>query len=192
MSIFAKLYLCPLIYERVSHSRVTCDSTRHSFTPPSWPLQLTTWTPRCKSQDIPFFPPKIIPIRKNKQLENSSREEASEGAQKDDSDWVRLQSNDGFSYLVRKKVAQTSGTIRTMLDPSGGYAEANSNICSINERYVLCTAWPTELNGFRGIIVEKLVEYMSFKAHYENVGSKEEIPIRDLLERIPPEIVLEL
>lgn len=42
--------------------------------------------------------------------------------------------------------------------------------------------------------MEKLVEYMGFKAHYESVpaGSKEEIPVNDFMERIPPEIVLEL
>jgi transcription elongation factor B subunit 1 len=45
---------------------------------------------------------------------------------------------------------------------------------------------------YRGIIVEKLVEYMGFKAHYESVGSKEEIPVNDFMDRIPPEIVLEL
>jgi len=40
--------------------------------------------------------------------------------------------------------------------------------------------------------VEKLIEYMSFKTHYDSVGSKEEIPVNDFMERIPPEIVLEL
>lgn len=44
----------------------------------------------------------------------------------------------------------------------------------------------------RGIIVEKLLEYMAFKAHYETVGPKEEIPIHEFMERLPPEIVLEL
>jgi transcription elongation factor B subunit 1 len=44
----------------------------------------------------------------------------------------------------------------------------------------------------RGIIVEKLLEYMAFKAHYETVGPKEEIPVNEFMERLPPEIVLEL
>lgn len=35
------------------------------------------------------------------------------------SEWVRLQSLDGFSYLVKRKVAETSGTIRNMLDSTG-------------------------------------------------------------------------
>ena len=36
------------------------------------------------------------------------------------------------------------------------------------------------------------MEYMSFKAHYESVGPKEDVPVKEFLERIPPEIVLEL
>ncbi|KAF8910675.1 BTB/POZ protein [Gymnopilus junonius] len=93
------------------------------------------------------------------------------------SEWVRLQSSDGHSYLVKRKVAQASGTIRNMLDPESGYSEALSKICSINER---------------GIILEKLVEYMSFKSHYESINTKEEIPVQEFMERIPPELVLEL
>lgn len=40
--------------------------------------------------------------------------------------------------------------------------------------------------------MQKMLEYMSFKAYYENVGPKEEVPIQEFMERIPPEIVLEL
>ncbi|TEB19126.1 POZ domain-containing protein, partial [Coprinellus micaceus] len=97
-----------------------------------------------------------------------------------ENDWVGLESNDGFSYLVRRKVAQTSGTMRAMLDPNGGYAEAQTKLCNINERHAF------------GIVTEKLVEYMCFKAHYQNVGPKEDIPVQEMQERIPPEIVLEV
>jgi transcription elongation factor B subunit 1 len=45
---------------------------------------------------------------------------------------------------------------------------------------------------FRGIVTEKLVEYMCFKSHYQNVGPKEDIPVQEMQERIPPEIVLEV
>lgn len=41
-------------------------------------------------------------------------------------------------------------------------------------------------------IVEKVCEYMSFKAHYEGAGSKDDIPINEFTERLPPEIALEL
>jgi len=33
-----------------------------------------------------------------------------------DSDWVRIMSNDGFSFMVKRKVANTSGTLKSMLD----------------------------------------------------------------------------
>lgn len=44
----------------------------------------------------------------------------------------------------------------------------------------------------RAIIAEKLIEYMSFKSHYETVGPKEDIPLHEYMERLPREIVLEL
>jgi hypothetical protein len=33
-----------------------------------------------------------------------------------DSDWVMVTSTDGFSFMVRRKVANISGTMRNMLD----------------------------------------------------------------------------
>ena len=45
---------------------------------------------------------------------------------------------------------------------------------------------------YRGIVTEKLVEYMCFKSHYQTVGPKEDIPVQEMQERIPPEIVLEV
>jgi len=110
-------------------------------------------------------------------LPDTSNRTSDQKGSADDADWVRLQSVDGFSYLVRRKVSQASGTIRNMLDPTGGYAEANSLICEIRER---------------GMIVEKLVEYMCFKTYYDNVGRKEEIPVNEMIERLPPELALEI
>ena len=40
--------------------------------------------------------------------------------------------------------------------------------------------------------MQKMIEYMLFRAHFENAGAKEEVPIHEILERIQPEIVLEL
>lgn len=42
------------------------------------------------------------------------------------------------------------------------------------------------------VLVEKICEYMSFKAQYEAGGPKEEVPLNEFTERIPPEIALEL
>lgn len=33
---------------------------------------------------------------------------------------------------------------------------------------------------------------MAFRAHYETVGPKEDIPVHEFMDRLPPEIVLEL
>jgi transcription elongation factor B subunit 1 len=35
--------------------------------------------------------------------------------QKADDDWVRLTSTDGFSFMVKRKVATASGTLKSML-----------------------------------------------------------------------------
>jgi len=44
----------------------------------------------------------------------------------------------------------------------------------------------------RAAVVERLCEYMVFRSSYENAGPKEDIPVQDLIERIPPEVALEL
>ncbi|KIM55363.1 hypothetical protein SCLCIDRAFT_305371 [Scleroderma citrinum Foug A] len=94
-----------------------------------------------------------------------------------DSDWVKLVSSDGYSFLVKRNVATVSGTLKTMLSTDSTFREALANTCSISERAVL---------------VEKICEYMSFKAQYEAGGPKEEVPLNEFTERIPPEIALEL
>ena len=43
-----------------------------------------------------------------------------------------------------------------------------------------------------GAVVEKLCEYMKFRSCYENAGPKEDIPVQDFMDRIPPEVALEL
>ncbi|TRM65180.1 hypothetical protein BD626DRAFT_556357 [Schizophyllum amplum] len=83
-------------------------------------------------------------------------------------DWIRVYSQDGFSFLVKRSV---------LLDSANSYKESRARTCVISER---------------AVIVEKLIDYMSFKAHYMTRSGKEEIPVNEFLERIPPEIVLEL
>ncbi|KAJ3562996.1 hypothetical protein NP233_g9225 [Leucocoprinus birnbaumii] len=97
--------------------------------------------------------------------------------QSSDNDWVRVTSTDGYSFIVKRKVAKASGTMKSMLDTSSSYAEAATKTCP---------------SGQRAIIAEKLVEYMSFKSYYETVGPKEDIPIQEFQDRIPREVVLEL
>ncbi|KAI0635422.1 POZ domain-containing protein [Trametes polyzona] len=90
-------------------------------------------------------------------------------------EWVRLTSNDGYDFLVKRKVAMCSGTLRNSLSEESSFSEALSNTSHTNER---------------AIIVEKLCEYLTYKSLYESAKKNEEIP--DFQERVYPEISLEL
>ena len=109
---------------------------------------------------------------------------------KNPEDWIRLISTDGYSYLVKRKVAVMSGTLRNMLN--NDFAEATANTCPINERCVPILCLPCLLIdcGYRGIIVEKLCEYLQYKYTYESAAPRQDGP--DFTERIPAEIALEL
>ncbi|KDQ11543.1 hypothetical protein BOTBODRAFT_35215 [Botryobasidium botryosum FD-172 SS1] len=89
--------------------------------------------------------------------------------------WVRINSVDGFSYLVQRNVALGSGTLKGMLSTDSNFMEATNNTCSLQER---------------GAVVEKAVEYLAYKAQYANAPQSVDIP--DFTERIPPELALEL
>ncbi|KAG6334526.1 hypothetical protein ID866_4560 [Astraeus odoratus] len=106
-----------------------------------------------------------------------SNETQPSGQTKKNDDWVKLVSSDGYSFLVKRSVAMISGTLRTMLSTDSTFREARASTCPISERAVL---------------VEKVCEYMTFKAQYENAGPKEEIPLHEFTERLPPEVALEL
>ncbi|KAJ8482326.1 hypothetical protein ONZ51_g5427 [Trametes cubensis] len=90
-------------------------------------------------------------------------------------EWVRLTTPDGYEYLIKRKVAMCSGTLRNSLSAESSFSEALSN-----------TSHTTE----RAIIVEKLCEYLTYKSLYESAKKNEEIP--DFQERVYPEISLEL
>ncbi|KAI9451335.1 BTB/POZ protein [Russula earlei] len=90
-------------------------------------------------------------------------------------DWIRVTSRDGFSFIVKRSVVFFSGTLRNMLDERHSFTEAVQKVCPVDER---------------AAVTEKFVEYLTYKATYENVPSNEEIP--DFQERIAPEIALEL
>ncbi|KAF8343060.1 uncharacterized protein EI90DRAFT_2988334 [Cantharellus anzutake] len=95
--------------------------------------------------------------------------------QKEPARWVRIASDDGFSFILERKVAIASPTLAASLNEDSNFAESLSNTCTVPHR---------------GIVVEKVVEYLSFRAQSQNAAENEEIP--DFLERIPPEIALEL
>ncbi|KAI0281768.1 BTB/POZ protein [Russula aff. rugulosa BPL654] len=89
-------------------------------------------------------------------------------------DWIRVTSRDGFSFIVKRNVVFRSGTLRNMLDEHS-FTEAVQKVCPVDER---------------AAVTEKFVEFLAYKATYENAQPNEEIP--DFLERIAPEIALEL
>ncbi|KAF5309705.1 hypothetical protein D9758_016108 [Tetrapyrgos nigripes] len=93
-------------------------------------------------------------------------------------DWIRVVSDDGYSFLIKRKVANMSGTMKSSLDTSSGFSEAETKTYHAHDH--------------RGIIVQKLLEYQAFKSYYVNDATKDEVPVNEFMERIPPEIVLEL
>ncbi|TDL20355.1 POZ domain-containing protein [Rickenella mellea] len=91
------------------------------------------------------------------------------------SDWVRITSVDGFSFMVLRKVAMGSGTLKNMLSSDSNFAEALSGTCPLQER---------------AVVLEKVLEYLAYKNTYEENGSKDDL--EHFEKRVPPEIALEL
>eukprot|EP00699_Malawimonas_sp_californiana_P001321 EC715331.1.p1 GENE.EC715331.1~~EC715331.1.p1 ORF type:complete len:114 (+),score=24.62 EC715331.1:27-344(+) len=85
---------------------------------------------------------------------------------------VKLVSSDGKEFVVEKKAALVSGTIKSMLSSTGGtFAESSGEI-----RF-------QEINGQ---ILEKVIEYFYYKLKYNNATSDvPEFPIQ-------PEIAMSL
>ena len=50
-------------------------------------------------------------------------------------EWVKILSKDGHAFIVPREVAMMSGTLKNMLSKEGGFEEASSNTCQIQERY---------------------------------------------------------
>ncbi|CUA73302.1 hypothetical protein RSOLAG22IIIB_05250 [Rhizoctonia solani] len=89
--------------------------------------------------------------------------------------WVRITSEDGFSFLLDKRAVECSVTLRDMVDDSLGFSEAQSKTISLS---------------YRAAVVEKVVEYLNFRYLYKDTSKPQDIP--DFSKRIPPEIVLEV
>ncbi|EOR03676.1 Elongin-C [Wallemia ichthyophaga EXF-994] len=88
---------------------------------------------------------------------------------------VTLISSDEFSFIIPKPVALKAGMLADMLGEDSAFSESMSNTCNLD---------------IRGVVLEKVCEYLLFKQRYESVDNKETVP--DFQERIPPEIALEL
>ena len=69
-------------------------------------------------------------------------------------DYITLLSNDGYTFIVDKKTAMISQTIRNMLYGGGNYEEANSKTI--------------RLNNIRAPILERIIEYWHYRSQYSD------------------------
>ncbi|KAK6540403.1 hypothetical protein TWF694_009202 [Orbilia ellipsospora] len=90
----------------------------------------------------------------------------------DDQGSLTLISNDGFQFVLPKKTAFASKTIRNMFNKNSGYIEAKENCVKFEE--------------MNAIMLEKVCEYFCYKEKFQ--GVKGQIP--DF--HIRPEMALEL
>ncbi|KDN44265.1 POZ domain-containing protein [Tilletiaria anomala UBC 951] len=92
-------------------------------------------------------------------------------------EWVTLESSDGYQFIVDYNcVTRIGSTIPNMLDMSSGFAEAQ--------------AGKAKFLDVRGVILEKVIEYLCWNMQNSNLGENERMS--DFERRIPPEMVLEL
>ena len=69
-------------------------------------------------------------------------------------DYITLFSNDGYKFIVDKKTAMISQTIRNMLYGGGNYEEATSKTL--------------RLNNIRAPILERIIEYWHYRSQYSD------------------------
>ncbi|KAH6562515.1 hypothetical protein BASA50_003049 [Batrachochytrium salamandrivorans] len=85
---------------------------------------------------------------------------------------VKLISADGFEFVLDRKYAMASGTIKNMLSSPGQFTESLQN--------------EIQFRDIKAIILEKVCRYLYYKVHYANtIQEIPEFPIE-------PEIALEL
>ncbi|WWC70275.1 uncharacterized protein I206_104225 [Kwoniella pini CBS 10737] len=90
-------------------------------------------------------------------------------------DYVLLESSDGYTFVVSRKIAEASGTLKSMLDEEANFEEAKNKTCKIQQR---------------GVILLKVIEYLAYKVQYAEFNA-EDIK-EDFSDRIDPYIALEL
>ncbi|KAG0361558.1 hypothetical protein BG005_007977 [Podila minutissima] len=92
-------------------------------------------------------------------------------AQATESEYVTLESSDGFQFVIHREAAMLSGTVKNMLSSSGQFTETTEGIIHFRD--------------IKAVILEKVCQYWYYKARYLN--SVTEIPHFD----IEPEYALE-
>ncbi|EJT99599.1 POZ domain-containing protein [Dacryopinax primogenitus] len=91
------------------------------------------------------------------------------------SGWVKLISDDGFTFILPEKAAQTSGFFKSTLNSTVGFQESETKV-------IRC--------GERAAVLETVVEYLVFKSEFGDSASKTAIP--DFMKRIPAALALEI
>ncbi|KAF2401516.1 POZ domain-containing protein [Trichodelitschia bisporula] len=86
-------------------------------------------------------------------------------------EFITLVSSDGFEFVVRKKAALRSGTIRRMVDQGSGFREGVTGRCV--------------METISAVLLEKVCEYFYYAEKY---AEAESVPDMEL----PPEICLEM
>jgi elongin-C len=86
-----------------------------------------------------------------------------------DGDYVTLVSAEGFEFVIERRCANVSGTIRAML--TGSYSESKDNHVNFPE---ISTR-----------VLEKVIEYFHYKVRYSHSSEMPEF-------KVEPEIALEL
>jgi len=92
-----------------------------------------------------------------------------------ETEFVTVESNDGFTFVVARKIACASGMLKSMLDEEGSFQEAEKAHCVIQ---------------YRGVVVMKVIEYLAYKVQYQDVEASS--ITEDFTQRINPYIALEL
>jgi transcription elongation factor B subunit 1 len=117
------------------------------------------------------------------------------------SDYVRLESADGYTFVVARDVACASGMLKTSLDAeskwltSTGTDEQRALENRVQESANLRKGTRENkrmylMSDDRGVILMKVIEYLSYKVQYADFNAAD---IKDdFTDRIDPYIALEL
>ncbi|KAJ2850511.1 hypothetical protein IWW36_001828 [Coemansia brasiliensis] len=85
----------------------------------------------------------------------------------DGSSLVRLLSGDGFSFVISKKAADMSPTLKNMLEMTrGGTDVAFSEALSSQ----------IQLPEIRGKVLERVCQYLIYKYRYSDEGASDRVP----------------
>ena len=101
---------------------------------------------KSKQKEAPPPPPpkKLTPEEEEEEFENEIQP----------MDYITLLSNDGYKFIVDKKTAMISQTLRNMLYGGGNFEEAKTKTL--------------RLNNVRAPILERIIEYWHYRTQYSD------------------------